>query len=109
MGAWQRHAICQFNSGTALCVTFASPKCGLVSRARRETAREVPTPSAATEKTAARIAEAGRPNGRPHEREGIMVELLIVGLIVGVLAVKGWKRAMHRRLIKQRLRDWCQR
>ena len=38
-----------------------------------------------------------------------MVELLIVGLIVGVLAVKGWKRAMHRRLISQRLRDWCQR
>ena len=38
-----------------------------------------------------------------------MVELLIVGLIVGVLAVKGWRRAMHRRLINQRLRDWCQR
>jgi hypothetical protein len=46
-----------------------------------------------------------------------MVELLIVGLIVGVLAVKGWRRAMHRRLIGrnstgtcgQRLRDWCQR
>lgn len=38
-----------------------------------------------------------------------MVELLIVGLIVGALAVKGWKRAMHRRLINQRLRDWCRR
>jgi hypothetical protein len=66
-------------------------------------------PSAATEKTAARFAEAGSLKGTPHEREDIMVELLIVGLIVGVLGVKGWKRAMHRRLINQRLRDWCRR
>ena len=66
-------------------------------------------PSAATEKTAARFAESSGLKGRSHEREGIMVELLIVGLIVGVLGVKGWKRAMHRRLINQRLRDWCRR
>ncbi len=39
----------------------------------------------------------------------MIVGLLIVGLIVGVLGVKGWRRAMHRRLIHQRLRDWCER
>ncbi len=38
-----------------------------------------------------------------------MIVLLIVGLIVVVLGVKGWKRAMHRRLINQRLNDWCRR
>ncbi len=65
--------------------------------------------SAATEKLAARFAETRSPSGQPHEREDIMVELLIVGLIVVVLVVKAWKRAMYRRLINQRLRDWCQR
>ena len=38
-----------------------------------------------------------------------MIELLIVSPIVVALLVKGWRRAMHRRLIGQRLRDWCQR
>ncbi len=38
-----------------------------------------------------------------------MIVLLIVGLIMVVLGVKGWKRAMHRRLINQRLNDWCRR
>ncbi len=67
-------------------------------------------PFAATEKNAARFAESRGLKGRPHGREDIMiVGLLIVGLIVGALGVKGWKRAMHRRLINQRLRDWCRR
>ena len=67
-------------------------------------------PSAATEKIAARFAELSGLKGRPHEREDIMiVVLLIVGLIGSVLWIIGWIRAVRREPINQRLRDWGRR
>ncbi len=39
----------------------------------------------------------------------MIVVLLIVGLIVVVLWIIGWIRAVRREPIEQRLRDWCRR